>query len=534
MINEEVLIADTFSRPGLLEGLEFFFSEPKNADLYLENPVDIETFCNSEKYLNVKDVIRPVVLEDLKALFSHKSSFGYCPYEEAVFDEAIGSGKSFKTSIIITYMIYHLLCLKSPQEKFGLDKATTIAIMNMSINAMQARKVVFNEVKQRIENSPWFQDHKPDPKINSELRFEKNIVVIPGHSGATYPLGYNLIVAVMDEAAFYTCTKDNDVAEEMFLSMKRRIKNRFDNNGLIIVISSPRYVEDFIERKMEEAEEEEKRGLARIFNRRRPIWEVLPRDIQAIEHGDFFMIGSVKIPNRYKDDFNKNPEKSWRDYGARPSLTLEPYIKQYDLVEKCIDDSLPLPFSSKENEQMGILRKEFVGDPRYHYYIHIDLALTGDAAGIAMAHKDENDEITVDLMRRITGSKEKEIDITEIKDFVIALRAKGFRLGKVTYDQYQSAQSIQQLRKKNIESEKLSVDASMEPYETLKELCYGETIRFYRHDVFLNEMRCLELIKGKKIDHPTKGSKDVSDGVAGAVHGAVEGEGVKQFKVKIV
>jgi len=47
------------------------------------------------------------------------------------------------------------------------------------------------------------------------------------------------------------------------------------------------------------------------------------------------------------------------------------------------------------------------------------------------------------------------------------------------------------------------------------------------------EMRRLELLQGKKVDHPSKGSKDCSDAVAGAVFNAVESEGLKTYSVSI-
>ena len=81
--------------------LSFAIDNVNNGNLYEQIPVGIDEFCKSDRYLNCGDVIRPVVLQDLKDLFCDESKFAYCPYEEAVFNEGIGSGKSFKTSIII-------------------------------------------------------------------------------------------------------------------------------------------------------------------------------------------------------------------------------------------------------------------------------------------------------------------------------------------------------------------------------------------------------------------------------------------------
>lgn len=492
--------------------LNFAIENVENGNHYAQIPVQIEEFCLSDNFLNCGDVIRPQVLRDLKDLFCNEKVFAYCPYEEAVFNEAIGSGKSFKTGIIISYYLYHLFCLRNPHAYFQIGRETLISVMNMSINATQAKKVVFGEVRSRILNAPWFiKGHKPDENVRSELRFANNIGVIPGQSGSTYPLGFSLICAVMDEAAFYTQTSDHDVAEDMFYALKRRIKGRFGDKGLLIMISSPRYVDDFIEQKSKEAEND-----PTIFCRRHAIWEVVEDDIASIREGRSFELEGTTIPIRYKKDFDKNPEKSWRDLGARPSLTLEPYFKMWSLVEEGIDKTLSHPV-----DESGRLYDWFRGEPRYAYAVHIDLALSKDACGFALGHLEGDSKPVIDMMLRIKAPKNGEIDISDVKNYIYELKQRGFNIFVVTYDQYQSASSIQELNKKGYNATKLSVDANLAPYDTLKEVMYQKMIRYYRYDIFMDECRRLELKEGKKVDHPPNGSKDVSDAVAGVVYNLI-------------
>lgn len=480
---------------------------------YWTVPVCVEEFILSDKYLGLKDAIRPVVLQDMKDLFCDESHFAYCPYEEAVFDEAIGTGKSYKTSISTTYYKYHVDCLKNPQKSFKMDLDSMITIMNMSINAMQAKKVVFGEIKARILHSPWFMQFPPDPKIMSELRFDKGINIIPGHSGELFPLGYNLLLAIMDEASFYTETQGHDVAEEMFYALKRRIQSRFGKHGLLIMLSSPRYADDFIERKMEEAKEDSK-----IFSRRRAIWEVVPEDIEAIKKGDTFTINGMVIPNKYKRDFAKNPEKAGRDLGAVASLTLEAYFKEMDRVEACIDPELRHPLSDA-----SVYLPSFKGKAGARYYIHVDLAITGDACGFSMGHYD-GENIIIDLALQIKPQPGKEIDIRSVYNMILELRDRGFNIKKATYDQFQSAGSIQDLKKEGIKAERISVDKDLEAYDTFKEQLYQHKVRMYKYKPLMDELRRLEMVKGKKVDHPPKGSKDVSDAVCGVVYNIVTNE----------
>ena len=108
-----------------------------------------------------------------------------------------------------------------------------------------------------------------------------------------------------------------------------------------------------------------------------------------------------------------------------------------------------------------------------------------------------------------------------IGGFHLGLRRAGFKFKKVTYDQWNSASSIQKLKKRNIKSEKCSVE-SLEAYDTFKEYAYTGLVKFYRDEFFLNEIRRMELIKGKRIDHPSNGTKDVTDSVVGVVFNIVK------------
>ena len=91
-----------------LDDLAWLLEHPE----YEHRVVDIRTFITSPDYLNCGKECWPSIIDDLEALFNGN-------YDEAVFCEAIGAGKSFKSSIIIVYMVYLVLCLKNPQAHLG-------------------------------------------------------------------------------------------------------------------------------------------------------------------------------------------------------------------------------------------------------------------------------------------------------------------------------------------------------------------------------------------------------------------------------
>lgn len=481
---------------------------------YAEPPVDILTFIEEPYYMNAAAECWDSVKKDLQDLLEGFDSYGFIgKYQEAVFDEGIGSGKSYKTSIILAYMLYRVLILKNPQKFLGLASGTNIYFINMSTTAQQASNIVFGEVKSRVTNSPWFNQfgYLPDPTIKSELRFPKYVKVVPGNSKETKPLGYNLFCGVMDEAAWYTETQSHDVAEDMYNALFNRIKNRFGERGLLVIISSPRYVDDFIEKKMLEGKTND-----RIFCKRKPVWLAKPSSAYS---GKFFQAEGFDIPLEYQSIYLRNPERFKRDYMALPSLALEPYFKNWALVEACISPALDNPIEY----MTGALRSWFKGKPGMQYYGHIDLSLTSDCTGIALVHREkiENKEyIIADLLMKIKPPKDGEIDLAGIRSIILELKARGFGIAKCTFDQFQSASSIQELNKMGIASERLSVDKDLAPYETLKEAMYTGKLKMYHYPELMEELSRLELVEGKKVDHPASvgSGKDVSDALAAAVY----------------
>ena len=474
---------------------------------YEQRAVDIRAFIDSEEYLNAKNECWDSVKDDLQELFSGN-------YTEAVFCEAIGAGKSYKSSIIIAYMVYKTLCLRDPQRYYGLAKGSQICFINMSIRAEQSKKVVFVGIKARIDNSPWFRKfYSPNPDIRSELQFPKNIIVFPGNSKETFPLGYNILGGVMDEAAWYTDIETHDVAEDMFNSIHSRIKNRFGDRGLLVMISSPRYVDDFIEKKMKEAETNKK-----IFARRKMLWESKPLHYFSGEWIDF---EGYKIPSNFKTEATRSPEDFKRDYMAIPSLAIEPFFKQYNLVEEAIDDNMKSPV-----DENGKFKPSFKGDNRTWHAIHVDLSLKRDSTGLAMVHEEKDGLVIGDLMMRIKAPPGGEINFADIRNMILEIRQRGFYLAKVTYDGWQSRDSIQILRNEGIDCDVLSVDKDTRAYDILKAKIYEKKFKCYRYEPFLQEIRRLEFVEGKKVDHPSRnGSKDVTDAVAGAVYNIIENTG---------
>jgi hypothetical protein len=105
---------------------------------------------------------------------------------------------------------------------------------------------------------------------------------------------------------------------------------------------------------------------------------------------------------------------------------------------------------------------------------------------------------------------------------------------RVTFDGFQSRDSVQILRKQRVEAGLTSVDRSDEPYMSLKNALYERRIAMYSYDPFIEEMLDLQRdLQRRKVDHPAKsskggkGRKDVSDAVCGSFWNTIRDDRVR-------
>jgi hypothetical protein len=91
----------------------------------------------------------------------------------------------------------------------------------------------------------------------------------------------------------------------------------------------------------------------------------------------------------------------------------------------------------------------------------------------------------------------------------------------VSYDSWQSRESLGLLRAAGIRRQEISVDKTSEPYRTFRSAVYEGRVQLPDLEHLRMEMISLEYLAEKdKIDHPPKGRKDASDAVCGALFNA--------------
>lgn len=85
----------------------------------------------------------------------------------------------------------------------------------------------------------------------------------------------------------------------------------------------------------------------------------------------------------------------------------------------------------------------------------------------------------------------------------------------ISYDQYQSQESIQELDKAGFPVSYQSVDKTDEAYLLLVDYIYEGKIKFPQHERFENEIfNVVHFREKRKVDHTSNGHKDIADSVA--------------------
>jgi hypothetical protein len=536
------------------------FLEALEENNFLEKPVDVVTFTTSKDYLGLPPLSEYQYTlaecmsqiyqeEDLIRLMGEKE--GKEHYKKYTKQEVIlmcgkGSGKDHTSTVGTAYLVYKLLCLKDPSRYFGKPSNDAIDIINVAVNAEQAKNVFFKGFKSKIENSPWFAG-KYDPKVNS-IEFDKEITVYSGHSERESAEGLNLVLAILDEISAFAMegSSGNDqgkTADNLYKAFRGSVDSRFPEYGKVILLSFPRYKGDFISQRYDnvigdketnirsheftinpEMDKDDSNNkftieweedhilsykLPGIFALRRPTWEMNP----------------TKTIENFKRAFYEDAADALMRFACMPSSSSDSFFKSREKVEKALSMRNPLDNFRRFDDN-------FRPNPDIEYFVHADLAQKHDKCAVSIAHVDKwvnvksfNDYeqivpvVVVDAIAWWEPHREGPVDLSEVKNWIINLRRMGFQLGLVTFDRWQSFDIQQELKQVGIRTETLSV--AKKHYEDLAMLIYEERLAAPHIDILKDEMLELRIVSNTKVDHPRKKSKDLADAMCGSVYNAI-------------
>jgi hypothetical protein len=180
-------------------------------------------------------------------------------------------------------------------------------------------------------------------------------------------------------------------------------------------------------------------------------------------------------------------------------------------------------------------------------FIHVDLAKgRRDSVGIAMGcvsrilkaqRLDKGNIILlprpivfIDFVLQLRAPEGDEVFFGEIRSFFSWLRHTcGYRLGMISFDQWNSVDSLQLLQKQGFKTRSVSVDRTDKPYTMLKEtIAESRFLCYYYQPLFIELQNLIRNREDESIDHPQYtpegylGSKDCADSVAGVVYNCTE------------
>lgn len=525
-----------------------------------ETPVDVKTFVEGDDYLGqppLSNIQYDIVLamsqiykqEDLQRLMgSDEGTKFYKKYtkNEVILQLGKGSGKDFTSTVAVAYIVYKLLCLKDPARYYGKPSGDAIDIINVAINAQQAKNVFFKGFKTKIEKSPWFGG-RYYAKMDS-IEFDKSITVYSGHSERESHEGLNLLVAVLDEISGFATenASGNDqgkTADNIYKAFRGTVDSRFPDLGKVVLLSFPRYPGDFISTKYEDAildKEIIQRSHKFIMN------PDLPEDMDgnSLEISwDEEQIVSYKYPGVFalkRPTWEVNPTRKIEDFKLAfytdlgdammrflciPTYSSDAFFKQREKVRDAMTIRNPL-------DNFRRFDSTFTPDPEKVYFVHADLAQKHDKCAVAIAHvekwvniqviKDYEQVapmVVVDAVAYWEPRVEGPVDLSEVKQWIQNLRRVGFDIGMVSFDRWQSFDIQNELKAVGIRTDTVSV--AKKHYEDMAMLIYEERLVMPSIDLLFEELTELKIMRNNKVDHPRKKSKDLADAVCGAVFGAI-------------
>jgi hypothetical protein len=536
------------------------FLDALKSDSFAERPVDAKTFVEGEAYLGQPplsqvqyDIVEAMSqiyrLEDLIDIMGDTEGRRY--YNKYTKNEVIlqlgkGSGKDFTSTVACAYIVYKLLCLKDPARYFGKPSGDAIDIINVAINAQQAKNVFFKGFKTKIERSPWFAG-RFYAKADS-IEFDHSITVYSGHSERESHEGLNLILAVLDEISGFasevaTGNDQGKTADNIYKAFRASVDSRFPDLGKVALLSFPRYPGDFISQRYD-AVIADKEVVTK--SHRFVMNPDLPEDqegnyldiewdedtIMSYKYPGMFALKRptwVVNPTRKIDDFKlaffTDMGDAMQRFACVPTFSSDRFFKQEDKIREAMSIRNPLDSHRRFEES-------FKPDPDKIYYVHADLAQKHDKCAVAIAHvdkwvnlqilKDYNQVapiVVVDAVAWWEPKVEGPVNLSEVKQWIQNLRRLGFNIGMVSFDRWQSFDIQNELKQVGMRTDTVSV--AKKHYEDMAMLVYEDRLVMPSIELLFEELIELKIVKQNRVDHPRKSSKDLADAVCGAIFGAI-------------
>jgi len=535
----------------------------QSTDNFRCEPVGLEEFMFEPFYLGQsRDEIWPEVFKELIELNSGK-------YIEAILTGAIGTAKTTIALITQAYQLYLLSCYKNPHRVLGIKRSDEILFIFQNLSEKTAKVVDYARFKSMLDHSKYFTSAFPyDGNVESYLKFPYRIECRPVSGKMTATIGQNVYSGLIDEVNFMEIIDRSkrmhdagtyDQAESLYNSISTRRKSRFMVEGhlpgILCIVSSRNYPGQFTDKKEYERKIDiQTNGKSTIYLYDKRVWDLRPDRFRGPTFNVFSGNESVKprllgkdetmpshledlvhpVPVEYKEDFSRDIYQAIRDILGISTLAKFPYIHDVSAIADCMDRPLRVLSADTTDftdDKIRVFKKRF-SMPDSPRFVHVDLAVSSDSAGICMGHvpefvlieRGDVSEVLpffhIDFCLEIRPPKGDEIPFYKIRELIYLIRDRGLSVKWITFDSYQSKDSQQILRQRGFLTGEQSIDRTTVPYDIAKTALLDRRVSMPKCDKLRTELTRLEKDQSKvKIDHPMNGSKDMSDALAGVIYG---------------
>ncbi len=569
---------------------------------YRRKPPTIQEFLTTEWLGNVALSIYDHVRKDLEIFWNPFSSYRHMVLASAI---GYGKSFECAVSVIFLNVHLNLMrnakkffglnqasSIVSALISFSLQKANQILlqpfyqILLASPKFRRVRKEESLEIRQ--EEYPNDIIWTSASKIGS-IQFTNDLHILVA-ANPYQILGLTLIAGILSELSFFI---DRGISPEtiwrIYNDTKSRIYSRFGHQYFAssFLDSSPNDMEVspidkyiFSGKASEDPLNYVRTGTHwEVHPSKYPLWQETketfplfrgngakpPKLLVDSEIKNYTITEIYNVPIDVKQNFIDDLKKSVKDYCGWPSGSDTKLFDDFEIIEKIFSNRLKNIYSyiyapaSRDPEKLiwnqirdiffvdlGNGQYEFYRSPNEDRYIHIDQSESGNLTSIGMVHP----EITkkgkivqvVDFTISIAPTTDK-INLDAITEFLIDLKSVGkIPIAAITFDQFQSTEEIQKLKRLGFEAFKMSVERSMNPYLVLVSWIKNKRVKSGKNIFLKNNLKSIQEIlseKGrKKIDH-LKGrevfedggdwdisvmginAKDVSDSLCGAVFNSI-------------
>lgn len=477
---------------------------------YEEIPVDFITFVNDPQYVG-KSTKNGTAIYDFWKKEGARIVNG--DEVEVALSGSIGTGKSLAASLMISYLLYKLMCLRDPQGFFDLKPGSKICVALLNNTLASSYGVGFDSLQSFLMESPWFLKHGTVVGRTDETRHyvpSKGFEIIVG-SRIQHTLGRAIALCCIDELNF---AQGQNVAYQksrimdLYNNIRQRLNSRFivngKNYGKLFLVSSKATEYSFLEAYIAD---QKSKGYP-IYVVDKPRWEVKPfmysgktfkvavgnkylpsRIVPENLSGDSLKaycdgliaqgLRIIDVPIEEKQSFDQDIDRALQDAAGIATSVVTKAFNSYK-VSEAISDTLENPFTTELvtlglNDDLQL--KDFfdaskipdnvIGMP---VFVHLDASLKGDRTGLAgvavigtktsikknMESSEIEEESVDELVCQevfhvgIEAPADSEISFEKTRQFIYYLRDEvGLNIRLVTSDGFQCMSSGTQVLTQN-------------------------------------------------------------------------------------